>query len=111
MNFFFGKKQTVYAIAEVLENGRSIFEQEMKKLKYQGEHSGPEPVIEIGVRVQPENEPGFESKMKAGISKYYLLMPGVRVQVKYEPNKMQSVLLDDNLQDIMARNPQLIKKE
>ena len=111
MNFLFGKKQMEHALAEVLENGREIFDQEMKKLKYQGEHSGPEPVIEVGVRVQPANEPTFECKMKAGISKYYLLKPGVMVQVKYEAGKKQNVTLDDELQAITARNPQLIKKD
>jgi hypothetical protein len=47
--------------------------------------------------------------MKAGISKSILLLPGVRVQVKYDEKKT-SVVLDDDHQAILARNPQLIKK-
>jgi N-methylhydantoinase B/oxoprolinase/acetone carboxylase alpha subunit len=110
MNLFFGKKQTVQAFAEVLEDGRAITNQEMKKLKYRREYQN-EPMMEIAVRVQPENEPPFEVKMKAGISKTYLLMPGVRVQVQYDPAKKQQVVLDDQTQEILKRNPQLTIKQ
>lgn len=109
MNFFFKKKQTMQAFAEVLEDGRAITSQEMKKLKYRREYQH-EPIIEIGVRVQPENEPPFEAKMKAGISQTFLLMPGVRVKVKYEPSQKQKVTLDDETQEILNRNPQMIKE-
>ena len=110
MNFLFGKKQSTQAFAEVLEDGRAISAQEMKKAKY-NDYSGAEPMLEIGVRVQPENEPAFEAKMKAGLSKSFLLMPGVRVQVKYDPTHKQQVTLDDDNQAILARNPQMIKKQ
>ena len=109
MNLF-GKKKTVQALAEVLEDGRAIMNQEMKKPKYR-EFAGAEPMLEIGVRVQPENEPAFEAKMKTGLTHSYLLKPGVRVQVKYEPGKTQQVTFDDETQAILARNPQLVKKE
>lgn len=34
MSLLFGKKQTAQALAEVLEDGRAIINQEMKKAKY-----------------------------------------------------------------------------
>src|SRR5262245_52953733 len=109
MNLF-GKKKTVQALAEVLEDGRAIMNQEMKKPKYR-EYSGAEPVLEIGVRVQPENEPAFEAKMKTGLTHAYLLKPGVRVLASYEPGKKQAVTFADETQAILARNLQLVKKE
>lgn len=66
-------------------------------------------MIEIGVRVLSENEPPFEAKMKAGLSKTYVLMPGVRVNVKFDPAKKQQVFLEDEVQEILKRNPQRIK--
>ncbi len=41
----------------------------------------------------------------------FLLLEGVRVQVKYDPNHKGEVTIDDSHQTILARNPQLIKKE
>ena len=108
MNFFFGKKQSVQAFAEVIEDGRAISAQELNKAKYK-EYEGNVPMVEIGVRVEPLNEPPFEAKMKAGITQTYLLKAGVRVQVKFDPAKKQQVTLDDNNQAILQRNPQLIK--
>jgi hypothetical protein len=66
-------------------------------------------MIEIGVRVLSENEPPFEAKMKAELSKTYVLMPGVRVNVKFDPAKKQQVFLEDEVQEILKRNPQRIK--
>jgi len=109
MSPLFGKKETVQALAEILEDGRAIFDQEMKKIKYR-EYRGPEPMLQIRVRVQPENEPPFEAVMKAGIGHSFLLKQGVRVQVKYEPQKHEHVEFDDGDQAILDRNPQLIKK-
>jgi len=109
MQFLFGKKQAARAFAEVIEDGRAIMNEEMKKPKY-NEYKGPEPVVEILVRAQPENEPPFEAKMRAGITQAYLLKPGVRVQVKYDLAKRQQVTLDDSNQAILDRNPQLLKK-
>ncbi len=110
MSPLFGKKQTVQALAEVLEDGRALAAQEMKKPKYR-EYAGAEPMLEIAVRVQPVDDTAFEAKMKAGLSKTYLLVPGVRVQVKYEPGRQQPVTLDDEPQAILDRNPQLIRKQ
>jgi hypothetical protein len=110
MKFLFGKKHTLQAFAEVLEDGLLISNQEMKKLKYNS-YKGAEPLLEILVRVQPGNEPPYETIMKAGLGMMYLLKPGVRVQVKYDPARKQHVSLDDDLQAILQRNSQLIKKD
>jgi len=111
MGFLFGKKETVRAMAEVLGDGRALADKELGRVKYRNEWRGKEPLIEIGVRVQPEYEPAYEATMKAGISSSFLLMPGVQVQVTYDPSKKEHVELDDKLQAIVDRNPQLTHKE
>jgi hypothetical protein len=108
MSFLFGKKQIVHSLAEVLEDGREIMNAEMKKPKYNN-YSGREVFIEVAARVQPENEPPFEAKMKVSLLKAYLLKPGVRVQVKYDPAKKDQVTMDDEAPAILERNPQLKK--
>ena len=109
MNLF-AKKKTVQALAEVLEDGRAMMNELMKQPKYNN-YSGKEPLLEISVRVQPENAPPFEAKMKTGLTHSYLLKPGVRVLVSYEPGKNDHVLFDDTAPAILARNPQLIKAQ
>lgn len=111
MNFLFGKKPspTVQALAEVLEDGREMANQEMKKPKY-NDYRGPEVSLEVAVRVQPDNEPPFEARMKIFLFKMYLLKPGVRVLVKYDPAKKEKVTFDDDAPAILARNPQLTKQ-
>ena len=108
MNFLFGKKQSAQSLAEVLEDGREIMNTEMKKSKYNN-YAGREVFIDIAVRVQPENEPLFEAKMKTSLLKAYLLKPGVRVRVKYDPTNKEQVTMDDELAAILERNPQLKK--
>jgi hypothetical protein len=108
MSFLFGKKQSVQALAEVLEDGREIMNTEMKKPKYNN-YSGREVFIDVAVRVQPDDEPPYEAKMKVGLLKAYLLKPGVRVRVKYDPAKKEQVTMDDEVPEILERNPQLKK--
>ena len=108
MNFLFGKMQSVQALAEVLEDGREKMNMEMKKPKFNN-YSGPEVFLHMAVRVQPQNEPPYEAKMKVGLLKMYLLKPGVAVRVKYDPRKPEQVEYDDDLQEILGRNPQLKK--
>lgn len=108
MSFLFGKKQTAYALAEVLEDGREIMNAEMKKPKYNN-YAGKEVFIDVAVRVQPENEMPFESKMKVSLLKAYVLKPGVLVRVQYDPAKEQQVMMDDEPAEILERNPQLQK--
>ena len=47
--------------------------------------------------------------MKVSLLKAYLLKPGVRVQVKYDPAKKEQVTMDDEAPAILERNPQLKK--
>ena len=108
MSFLFGKKQSVQALAEVLEDGREIMNAEMKKPKYNN-YSGREVFIEVAARVQPETEPSFEAKMKVSLLKAYLLKPGVKVRVQYDPAKKEQVTMDDEAPAILERNPQLKK--
>ena len=109
MSFLFGSKPDKTALAELIEDGRSLFDDEMKKIKYR-QYEGAEPILHIAVRVLPPNEPPFEARMKVGISGSFLLKQGVRVQVKYDPKHKDTVILDDDDQAILGRNPQLIKK-
>ena len=106
MSFLFRKQPSLSALAEVLEDGREIMNAEMQKPRYNN-YSGSEVFIDVVVRVQPENEPPFESKMKASLLKAFLLKPGVRVLVKYEPAKKEQVIMDDEPAQILERNPQL----
>ena len=108
MSFLFGKKQSVQALAEVLEDGREIMNAEMKKPKYNN-YSGREVFIEVAARVQPDNETPFEAKMKVSLLKAYLLKPGVKVRVQYDPAKKEQVTMDDEAPAILERNPQLKK--
>ncbi len=113
MSPLFGKKQAAQALAEVLEDGSAIFSTAMKNPNLAGYHEyrGSSPMLEIAVRVQPDNEPPFEAKMKTILSMMNLMKLGIHVQVKYDPAKKQEVTLDDDIQAIMKRNPQMIKKQ
>lgn len=108
MSFLFGKKQSVRSLAEVLEDGREMMNTEMKKPKYNN-YSGPEVFLQVAVRVQPDHEPPYEAKMKVGLLRAYLLKPGARVMVTYDPAKKEQVTMDDEAQAILERNPQLKK--
>jgi hypothetical protein len=108
MGFLFGKKQTIQALAEVLEDGREKMNAEMKKPKFNN-YSGPEVFLELKVRVQPQNDSPYEAKMKVGLLKMHLLKPGVVVRVKYDPRKPDQVQFEDDPQAILDRNPQLKK--
>jgi hypothetical protein len=107
MNLF-SKKETVQALAEVLEDGRALMNDTMKKPKFNN-YSGPEVKLEMAVRVQPQNEPTYDAKMKVGLLKMHLLKQGVIVRVKYDPRKPAQVEYDDEPQAILDRNPQLKK--
>ena len=108
MSFLFRKKQSVQSLAEVLEDGREMMTTEMKKPRYNN-YSGPEVFIDVAVRVQPDNEPSYDAKMKVSLLRAYLLKPGVRVLVKYDPAKKEQVTMDDEASTILERNPHLKK--
>lgn len=108
MNIFF-KKQKIACLAQVLEDGRQLADEEMKKPKYRN-YRGAEIFIPVKVRVQPSEAPAYEAAMKASIFKCVLLVPGVVVQVNYDPHHLERVELNDELQSILDRNPQLKKQ-
>ncbi len=108
MSFLFGKKKSVQSMAEVLEDGREMMNTEMKKPKYSN-YSGREVFIDVAVRVQPDDEAPYEAEMKVSLLSAYLLKPGVRVRVKYDPTKKEQVTMDDETPAILERNPQLKK--
>ena len=66
-------------------------------------------MLNLSVRVQPQNEPCFDAQMKVGILKMHLLKQVVKVNVKYNLRKPGQVEYDDNPQAILDRNPQLKK--
>ena len=107
MNLF-SKKQTVQALAEVLEDGREKMNTEMKKPKFNN-YSGPEVFLDLAVRVQPQDAAPYEAKMKVGLLNMHLLKQGVVVRVKYDPRKPGQVEYDDDPQSILERNPQMKK--
>lgn len=109
MKFLFGKKEEAQALAEVLEDGREIMNQEMKKPKY-NDYNGAEPLLKVKVRVQPTDEPPFEAIMEVGLTHSYLLKSGVVVQVKYTKGKNDQVVFDDNNQNVLERNANILKK-
>jgi hypothetical protein len=47
--------------------------------------------------------------MKVSLLNAYLLKPGVRVRVNYDPAKKEQVTMDDEANQILERNPQLKK--
>jgi hypothetical protein len=108
VSFLFGKKQGIQSLAEVLEDGRELMNTEMKKPKYNN-YAGREVFIDVAVRVEPANEASYGARMKVSLLKAYLLKPGVRVLVKYDPAKKEQVVMDDEAAQILERNPQLKK--
>ena len=108
MNFLFGKKEMVPAMAEVLVDAEKIANEEMKKPRYKN-YRGAEVMVDVMVRVQPANEPSFETLMKASTFKTFLLKPGVKVKVQYNQKNRKECTLDDEVQAILDRNPQLKK--
>jgi hypothetical protein len=109
VSFLFGKRETAQAYAEVIENGREKAQQKMKSFMYK-DYRGSEPIFKIMVRVEPPNDYPFEAQMKTGLSHAFLLLPGVRVQIKYNPGRQSEVTFNDDDQEILKRNPQLIRK-
>jgi hypothetical protein len=90
----------------VLEDAREIMNAEMKKPKY-NIYSGGEVMMELTVRVRPENDSPYDAKMKVGLLKMHLLKQGVIVRVKYDPRKPDQVEYDDEPHALLERNHQL----
>jgi len=110
MYLLFWKKITMRAMAVTLENGREIADIDMRGILYRN-RTMKEPKFDVAVRVTPPGDPAYDAVMKAPLGKCFLLLPGVTVQVKYDPRRPKVVELDDELQDILDRNPQLRRRE
>jgi hypothetical protein len=111
MSPLFGKKPVASALAEVLEDGEALMNEEFSSPKYRGEHHRyGEPRISVAVQVQPGDRPPFEAKMSAGAASGTFLKPGVSVQVEFDPSGNDHVELTDDIPAILARNPQLLKQ-
>lgn len=104
MNLF--KKKKIQLQAEVLEDGWIKADALLKKMN---NYKGAELMVDVAVRVQPENEAPYETNMKAGVLKCFLIKPGVRVLVWAESGKQGEVTLADEAPAILERNPHLKK--
>ena len=118
MNFLFGKKKTVTSLAEVLENGTpkmlawSQLQREQAGKPFQQRESYTKvPTFQILARVLPVDGVPFDAQMETSLIEVNHMKPGVRVLVEYDPNKLEHVKLVDNLQTILANNPQLVEKK
>jgi len=108
MSFLFGKKQkqTVTAMAEVMENGASkVKEWLTNNMDKIGKVEMP--MFKILVHVTPEGGSPFDAQMETGRPAIDLMRPGVHVWVNYDPNQKEQVSLVDDVNDILTRNPQL----
>ena len=105
----FGRREAKHAFAEVLEDAEEISRNAMSSPKY-NRYRGAEPMFDVAVRVEPDDGPPYQATMEAGLSVTFLLKPGVRVAVGYDPSKPQHVTLEDGVQAVLDRNPQLKKQ-
>lgn len=93
------------AMAEPLVEAQPLADAKMKGIS---NYSGPEIFLELPARVFPEDgSPPFEATMYASLFFAHFLRPGVRVTVKMNPQSRSHVALDDSMQEIVQRNPQL----
>lgn len=93
------------AMAEPLVEAQPLADAKMKGI---GSYSGPEIFLELPVRVFPEDGTlPFEATMYASLFLAHFLRPGVRVAVKMNPQSRTHIALDDSMQEIVQRNPQL----
>lgn len=72
-------------------------------------YSGPEPLLAMKVRVTDDAGQSWEATMKAGPATSFLLLPGVRVKVRYREGKRDKVTIDDTPMAILEKNPQMKK--
>ena len=113
MSGLFSKKKMAQSLAEVLEDGEVLTNQEFGRMKYQGDTHDRHfrPTIDVAVRVLTADQPPFEAKMTAGAESGFLLKPGVSVLVEFDAAHNEDVRLIDDLPAILARNPALRKQE
>jgi hypothetical protein len=105
---FFRKKSPQTAIAELVDNGREVADQAMKSAKF-STYKGAEPMFPMRVVVRAEDGRSWDATMEAGPTTAFLLLPGVRVKVKYDASAPDKVTIDATAPEILADNPQLKK--
>lgn len=61
---------------------------EVKWLRDTGSRNNHDPVVELTLRVEPDDGPPFEARLRTAISPVRLpsLQPGARVDVRYDPD-------------------------
>ena len=105
---FFKKKSPQSAVAELVDDGREIFEQAMRSPKF-NTYRGPEPMFPMRVVVRSPDGRRWDATMQAGPSTAFLLLPGVKVKVRYDAGAPEDVTIDDTPASILEANPQLKK--
>lgn len=105
---FFRKKSPQTATAELVDNGREVADQAMKSAKF-NTYKGAEPMFPMRVVVRHADGITWDATMEAGPTTAFLLLPGVRVKVKYDAATPEKVTIDATAPEILADNPQLKK--
>lgn len=105
---FFRKKPELHASAVLVDNGRDVVAEGLRSPKYNS-YSGPEPLFAMKVRVTDDAGQSWDATMKAGPATSFLLLPGVRVKVRYREGKRDKVTIDDTPMAILEKNPQMKK--
>jgi hypothetical protein len=103
---FFKKKSPKSAVAELVDNGREISEQAMRSPKF-NTFKGAEPMFPMRVVVRDADGRSWDATMEAGPSTAFLLLPGVKVKVRFDAGSPEKVTIDDTAPSILAANPQM----
>ena len=77
------------------------------KMQGVGNYSGPEIFLDVPARVWGPEGISYETTLQASLLFAHFLRPGVKVTVKISPQDKNIVVLDDTMNDIVQRNPQL----
>lgn len=92
-------------MAEPLVEAEPLAAAKMKGIR---NYSGPEIFLDVLSRVWPtDGSVPYETTMQASLFFAHFLRPGVKVAIKIDPQNKNQVVLDDTMQDIVQRNPQL----
>jgi hypothetical protein len=103
--FLFGSsKPDATATAEVLVHGRDAMNETLKSPRY-NDYKGAEPMVEVAVRVTDDAGKTWDATMEAGLTVVFLLVPGMKVDVKYASKKPARVFLASTQDELMAAAP------
>ena len=92
-------------LAEPLVEAKPLADAKMQGV---GNYSGPEIFLDVPARVWgPDGGVPYETTIQASLFFAHFLRPGVKVTVKISPQDKNIVVLDDTMNDIVQRNPQL----